>query len=74
MAPPAYYVINAACMHACKRHSQVVDPRKWRLDRCCMHEVRLVDDDADPDPDPDPAAAVTRERAFLHMIMKQLQL
>jgi hypothetical protein len=39
-----------------------------------MHEVRLVDDDADPDPDPDPAAAVTRERAFLHMIMKQLQL
>ncbi len=65
-------------MHACKRHSQVVDPRKWWLDRCCMKHVRLVDDDADPDPDPDPAAAaaaaVTRERAFLHMIMKQLKL
>jgi hypothetical protein len=44
-----------------------------------LHEVRLVlDDDADPDtdPDPDPAAAAagTRERAFLHMIMKQLEL
>ncbi len=36
---------NAACMHACKRHSQVVDPRriKWRLDRSIdrsmLHEL-----------------------------------
>jgi hypothetical protein len=41
-----------------------------------MKYVSLVDDDDDADPHTHPAAAaaVTRERAFLHMIMKQLKL
>jgi hypothetical protein len=66
---------NVACMHAKDIHKLWIPVSGASIDAAWSTYVRLVDDDADPDPDPDPAAAaVTRERAFLHMIMKQLQL